>query len=96
MSSDVVPCAPRRWSSQSNAGVTARSCSRSRWTSCTAKAVTSGALSIAREAPRVRRHGPVVADAEQLVGQRVGFLSHRAPANDALGQAPEVLHEHDA
>ena len=50
----------------------------------------------AREAPGGRRHGPVVADAEQLVGQGVGFLAHRAPAHDTLGQAPEVLHQHDA
>ena len=50
----------------------------------------------AREAPGGRRHGPVVADAEQLVGQGVGFLAHRAPAHDALRQAPKVLHQHDA
>src|SRR6266550_1340617 len=45
MSSGVVPCTARRRSSHSSAGVMTGSWSRSRWTSCTANAVTSGAFS---------------------------------------------------
>ena len=48
------------------------------------------------QAPGGRQRGAVVADSQQLVGQRVGLLARRPPAHDALGQAAEVLDEHDA
>ncbi len=49
-----------------------------------------------REAQRRRRDGTVRADAEQLVSEDVGLLARRAPANNALRQAPKILDEHDA
>ena len=44
---------------------------------------------------RHRRVGGSVVEPEDIVRQRVGFLARLAPANDGLGQTPEILDEHD-
>ena len=45
-----------------------------------------------------RQHvpGAAPAQAEQVVGERVGRLSRGAAADDRVGQAAEVLHQHNA
>ena len=47
------------------------------------------------ERPEGQRSGRSPADAEQLVRQRVGVMAGGASLHDPLGQAPEILHEHD-
>ena len=78
MSSAVVPSRASRRSSHSSAGVTAGSCSRSLWTSWTAKACENGALLQQSERPP-RRPGRA-ARREQDVGDRVRLAPARRPA----------------
>ena len=67
-------CSASSFSSHSSAGVTFGSWSRSRCTSCTAKAGVSAVRLAAPGAQRVRIDALAV-DAEQPVGDRVGFLA---------------------
>ena len=93
--SALVPSAARRSSSQRSSGVTVGSCSRSRCTSCTAKARGSGRLvEPTQQRLRARRLAP--ADSEQPIGEGVGFLTRRPAPDDSLGDASHVLDQHDA
>ena len=96
MSSAVVPSRANRRSSHSSAGVTAGSCSRSLWTSWTAKAGENGRAAPASGAPRAGSGLGDAARAEQRVGDRVRLVPRDAPRGDALGQAPEILDEDDS
>ncbi len=94
-SSTVVASRAIRRSSHSRAGVTAGSCSRNLWPSATANAWENGSLLQHRQHRRGLGLGRAVR-AEERVGDRVGALPGGASRGDALGQAPEILDEHDA
>ena len=86
-------CSCSSSSSHSSAGVTPGSWSRRRCTSCTANAGSGRRLARQRSSALV--HGLAV-DAQQPVGERVGFLARGAADDDALRDAAQVLHQHDA
>ncbi len=94
ISSGVVSCKARHWSSHSSAGVIATSWSRSRCKSWTANALGQRPdVVLPEDEPDRLRLAP--ASAQQTVGDRIGLLACCAAEHNALGEAPQILDEHD-
>ena len=94
--SAVVPCAARRSSSQTSAGVIRGSWSRRRCSSCTAKAAGSGR---ARRPAQHRARVPLAVGRRRRAAGRPRRRPRRAArplAVELLGRAPQVLDQHDA
>ena len=90
-----VPWAPSIRLSQSRTGVIDGSWSRSRCTSWTAKAPTSGVSSRARTISPTSSAG-AIAEAQQPVRQHVGAGARVAGADHLLRQPSQVLHQRHA
>ena len=95
ISSVLVPWASSRASSQCSAGTRSGSCSRSRRTSWTAKAVGSGRCSRRSKRQRgLRRRA--LADPEESVRERVRVPAGRTALHDRIREPAQVLDHHDA